>query len=81
MSPEWSGQDPAPPNTRHGDRPSILHRDIEGWTRGLRGGPLRVQDTERKRRRASFAASSDRWMWFTLAVVAAGFLSAVVMYR
>jgi hypothetical protein len=55
--------------------------DIEHWLLGLRGGPLRVADQERKHPVPLVKRRREWPVWLCLAAVTVGFLTAVVIYR
>ena len=58
-----------------------MSADLVDWLRGLHGGPLRVADMERRRQRVSVPRGREWPVWLCLAVVTAGLLTAVVVWR
>ena len=58
-----------------------MSADLVDWLRGLHGGPLRVADMERRQQLPAVRRGREWPVWLCLAVVTAGLLTAVVIYR
>lgn len=58
------------------------HREDDhvDWLRGLHGGPLRVQDRERRLQRATPKRRREWPVWLLLAACTAGLLTAVAVF-